>query len=164
MHAELHKPTKRSRTADVVRAAVNAGRPLPLAVMLENMWHFRDEAIRIEGMADGDYGHDATAAKACRFAAQKCAEGASPYIHPKLASVSIRPEDEEEAEERRAQNRLTTESLKGKDVHELGRLYLAIAKGDVRELEELTQALDASAEAAEDTEAADQTDPPTETP
>lgn len=46
---EFNAPTKRSRTADILRAAVNAGRPLPLAMMLKSMWRCRDEAIRLEG-------------------------------------------------------------------------------------------------------------------
>lgn len=128
LHPELHAPTKRSRTTDVIRAAVNDGKPLPLAVMLENMWRYRDEAARLE--APGSREYDPMAARACRMAAQKCAVDAAPFVHPKLANVAIRPEDEDEAEERKAAARVTADSLRGRSVMELERIFQQIAKGE----------------------------------
>jgi hypothetical protein len=43
-HPALHQPSKRSRTRDVLRQAVNAGKPLPLQVMLETMWRWHEQA------------------------------------------------------------------------------------------------------------------------
>lgn len=129
-HPELHQPTKRSRTTDVVRAAVNSGKPLPLTVMLENMWRYRDEAVRLEAARNGDSDYDPSLARACRLAAQKCAVDAAPFVHPKLANVAIRPEDEDEAEERKAAARVTVDSLRGRSVTELGRMFLQITKGE----------------------------------
>ncbi len=127
-HPELLAPTRRTRTTDVVRNHVNAGRPLPLTVLLDSMCRYYDEALRLEDPTNTD--HDPHAAKLCRMAAVAVAEKAAPYVHPKFASVTLRPEDEEEAAERRSLQRLTAESLQGKTVAELGRMYLAVVKGE----------------------------------
>lgn len=135
-HVALHNANKRLRTNELIRRAVNDGKPLPLQVMLETMWRYRDEALRYEH-PPGHPNHDPTLARQYRMAAVAVAEKAAPYVHPKLQNVSIRPEDEDEAEQRRASSRLTTDLLKGKSVKELGELWLAIAKGDEGELAEL---------------------------
>ncbi len=127
-HSELLAPSKRTRTNDALRAHVNAGRPLPLTVLLDSMCRYYDEAIRLEDPTNLD--HDPHAAKLCRMAAVAVAEKAAPYVHPKFASVTLHPEDEEEAAERRSLQRLTAESLSGKTVAELGRMYLAVVKGE----------------------------------
>jgi hypothetical protein len=166
LHPELHAPTKRSRTTDVVRAAVNAGRPLPLAVMLENMWRYRDEAQRLEAARSGDPGYDPSLARACRLAAQKCAVDAARFVHPKLANVAIRPEDEDA--DRKAAARVTVDSLRGRSVTELGRMFLQIAKGE--DLEEASPLAtyenrdDAKTSSSLDNRAKDDTTTPNETP
>lgn len=134
---EFHAPTRTTRVKDIVRQAVNDGRPLPLAVLLESMWKWRDEALLKEDPASEDY--DPLAARQCRMAAVTVAEKAAPYVHPKLSNIALRPEDEEEAEARRTANRITADQLKGKSVAELGRIYLALAKGDTDEVAELTR-------------------------
>lgn len=143
-HEELLAPTKRTRTRDVLRAAINSGKPLPLTVLLESMWQYRDEAIRRESLMPGDDGYDPHAARACRMTAVAIAEKAAVYVHPKLANVTLRPEDDIEAADRRAAQRLSASQLQGKSVTELGSLYLSILKG-----EEEPHAMDAAPPADE---------------
>ena len=119
-------PTKSSRTASIIRDAVNAGRPLPLAVILETMWKWRDEAIRLEDS-------DPLLARQYRNVALLAAEKAAPYVHPRLANVAVRPEDEIEAQERRQLTHSIAASVEGKSVKELGRMWLAAARGEKHE-------------------------------
>jgi hypothetical protein len=145
----LRPSTKSSRTASIVRDAINAGKPLPLAVMLEQMWKFRDEAIRLEV-------DDPLLARQYRLAAMNAAKDAAPYVHPRLANVAVRPEDELEAQERRAVSRSIADQVEGKNVKELGKLWLAVARGE--KIEQTGVEID-----AEGPVEADSLDPPVET-
>ena len=148
---------------DVIRQAVNDGKPLPLTVLLESMWKYRDEAIRLENRFSEEY--DPLAARQARMAAVVVAEKASPYVHPKLANVAIRPEDEDEAEDRKAAARITADSLRGKDVFELSRMFKQIAKGeDLEESLSLTTYENRDGVETLDDRAKDDTTTPNETP
>jgi hypothetical protein len=137
-HQQLHQPSKRLRTNALIRQAINDGKPLPLQVMLEAMWELRDESMHLASLPPEHADHNPTLARELRKMAIVVAEKAAPYVHPRLSNVAVRPEDEEEAEERRAANRLTSDLLKGKSVKELGELWLVVAKGDSKELAEIT--------------------------
>ena len=132
-HSALHNPAPRTRTASIVKAAVNEGKSLPLAVLLKHMWAYDELADVYAKIQD----HDPHLLGFYRKMAVTIAEKAAPYVHPKLQNVAVRPEDDEEAEDRRLMQQLTRDSIKGKSVKELGQLYLALAKGDEKELSEL---------------------------
>lgn len=134
----LHQPNKRLRTNALIRQAVNEGKPLPLQVLLEAMWELRDEAQHLTTLSADHEDYNPNLARELRKMAVVVAEKAAPYVHPRLANVAVRPEDEEEAEERRAASRLTSDLLQGKSAKELVELWLAVAKGDPRELAEIT--------------------------
>ncbi len=135
-HPEVLQPTRASRATDIVRQAVNRGKPLPLQVMLEAMWGLRDEARRLADLPPTDRAYNPQRARATLLAAVSIAEKAAPYVHPKLANVAVRPEDDEEAQSRRASQETVRKALAGASIDDLSKIWMSLAKGDEGELSE----------------------------
>lgn len=119
--------TKRLRSVDIIKAAVNDGKPLPLQVMLEAMWNFRDRAEQAR-----DNGNDVEAI-AMEGKMLVAAATAAPYCHPKLGAIDanqgLGPD-----EGRALSAHALFEAFRGKTAVEANRIYLEAVNGRLPEV------------------------------
>jgi hypothetical protein len=126
---EVFRPSPREpraykafRTAQIVKQAVNDGKPLPLQVMLEAMWDLRDRAI---SAAERGLEAEAVAMTEKMLGA---AATAAPYCHPKMAAVPV--DQGLGVDEGRALSAYAMmEALRGKSSADLNRAYLDAVAG-----------------------------------
>lgn len=112
------KGTPNVTVRDLVDKIIASGKPLPLTIMLENMYYFQGHALSLLAQAQDKFqtlqtkilaGRKLTKLEqeqlreankligwsmAARHAAQDCAVDAAPYIHPRLANVTLDKGDE----------------------------------------------------------------------
>ena len=115
--AQCRKRMHEMQKAKHVNKLVQIGEAtsVPLAVMLGNMEFWTKQARRLQGDLEDIYeSMDSMSekqkvravGKVERFLkamdnSQRCAVEAAPYVHPKLASVTFKPESDEDAEKQR---------------------------------------------------------------
>jgi hypothetical protein len=79
-------PFLRRNNRDFLQQAVDAGRPMPLQILLEDLWRLVAEADRLEATGEPE---DLIVARVCRTMARRIAVECAPYCHPKLSSSTI---------------------------------------------------------------------------
>lgn len=131
------KNAVREKTLELLSDYVRAGKPLPLAVMLENMNRFRDMALEAEGtialMQSASRGDDEILAhrelaNVARIRAQECAKDAANFMHPKLAQVQVSGDSEEPVVVLHAHAVL--DRIRDRSESDLARICQAIAAGE----------------------------------
>jgi hypothetical protein len=113
---------KRIRTIDIIKDAINDGKPLPLQVMLEAMWDFRRRA------AEADARQNDAEATAMLRSMLNSAIAAAPYCHPKLGAIPANQGLDPEGGAVLSAHAVM-EALKGRSQVELNRAYLDAVQG-----------------------------------
>lgn len=115
-------PSRRQRAREIVRKAINDGKPLPLQVMLETMWEFRRLATEAKEAQD-TVGEAAMLAKTLDAASR-----AAPYVHPKLSTEPVDGTDGEEGKMNSAW--AVFNALKERSDEDVALAYQALVKGE----------------------------------
>ena len=77
---------RRKNTRDIVAEAIDAGCPMPLSVMLENLDYWHGEALTLGSSNDPS---DRALGRIARSQAQRCAVEAAPFVHPRLQNTVL---------------------------------------------------------------------------
>lgn len=129
----LKRRTKSRR--DLIADAVDRGQPLPLTIMLDNLFFWVEETNRLEASTDPA---DRPIARIARHNAQRVAVDCAQFVHPKLSTQTIAGDEEQPLTvEHQHKVRLGADDLKGKSVKELGAIWLAMTSGDKQRLASL---------------------------
>jgi hypothetical protein len=120
--------SRKSRASDCTEKAAAKNKPLPLEVVLDVMWHFRDEAQRLEASGDPD---DARLSRFARYLALRAAAVALPYVHARIAHATDFEDGASAGEDHFARrDRLLEWRLKKLSVAQLHALWDRIKAGD----------------------------------
>jgi len=86
MPGEVIQYRPKLRPRNVVDAAIAQGAPLPRTVMLENLQYWHTMATELSKSQNLE---DRALSRIARANAQRAAESAAPYLHPKLSATMI---------------------------------------------------------------------------
>jgi len=126
------------RARDQLSTLLASGdKPLPLTILLENMWHWHSEAQRLASSTDPNH---EPLARIARSQAQRCAVEAAPFVHPRLQSTTVSGDDDQPLRVEHSV-RVRPEDLRGKSLKDLSELYLALTMNDAERLAHVVERL-----------------------
>jgi hypothetical protein len=126
------------RARDQLSTLLASGdKPLPLMILLHNMWHWHSEAQRLAASTDPN---DEGLARIARSQSQRCAVEAAPYVHSRLQSTTISGDDDQPLRVEHSVH-VRPEDLRGKSLKDLSDIYLALTMNDQERLADVVERL-----------------------
>jgi hypothetical protein len=128
----------RRRARDQLTTLLASGdKPLPLTILLENMWFWYSQAERLASSTDPS---NEPLARIARSQSQRCAVEAAPFVHARLQSTTVSGDDDQPLRVEHSV-RVRPEDLRGKSLKDLTDMYLALTMNDQERLADVVERL-----------------------